>query len=106
MTMSGVIHTPCPDPAAASERAIRAAYAAEGLSPYAWGNGPGDRYGVHSHATHKVLYCLQGSITFTLGPGERSVTLHPGDRLDLPAGTPHGAIVGPDGVTCLEAHRR
>jgi hypothetical protein len=27
-----------------------------------------------------------------------------GDRLDLPAGTAHDAVVGPDGVTCLEAH--
>ena len=28
-----------------------------------------------------------------------------GDRLELPAGTVHDAVVGPDGVTCLEAHR-
>ena len=28
----------------------------------------------------------------------------PGDRLDLPAGTRHDAVVGPDGVRCLEAH--
>ena len=27
-----------------------------------------------------------------------------GDRLELVAGTAHDAIVGPDGVTCLEAH--
>ena len=31
-------------------------------------------------------------------------TSWPGDRLDLPAGTSHDAVVGPDGVTCLEAH--
>jgi hypothetical protein len=29
---------------------------------------------------------------------------NPGDRLDLPAGVRHSAIVGPQGVTCLEAH--
>lgn len=105
--MAEVVHTPWEGAGAASEVSIRAAYAAEGLSPYSWGNGPGDRYSVHTHATHKVLYCLQGSITFTLGgPGARSVTLHQGDRLDLPAGTAHGAIVGPQGVTCLEAHRK
>ena len=28
-----------------------------------------------------------------------------GDRLDLPAGTAHDAVVGADGVACLEAHR-
>ena len=45
-----------------------------------------------------------GSITFGLpGTGE-SAELAVGDRLDLPAGTPHDATVGPDGVNCLEAH--
>lgn len=106
MAAGEVIRTPWPggpQAAAPSEAAIREAYRAEGLSPYAWGNGPGDRYGVHTHATHKVLYCVRGSITFTLG--DRAVELLPGDRLDLPAGTPHGAVVGPAGVLCLEAHR-
>jgi hypothetical protein len=32
------------------------------------------------------------------------VSLAAGDRLELPAGTIHDAVVGPDGVTCLEAH--
>ena len=39
-----------------------------------------------------------------LSVGKR-IDLAPGDRLDLPAGTAHSAQVGPDGVTCLEAHR-
>lgn len=30
--------------------------------------------------------------------------LGPGDRLELPAATAHGATVGEAGVTCLEAH--
>ena len=33
-----------------------------------------------------------------------AVDLAAGDRLDLPAGTRHDALVGPNGVTCLEAH--
>ena len=85
--------------------AIEAAYAAEGLQPYRWTNGPGDRYAVHEHAYAKVLYCLRGSISFTLpGTGE-AIDLQPGDRLHLPAGTPHGAIVGAQGVECIEAAR-
>ena len=28
-----------------------------------------------------------------------------GYRLDLPAGVEHDAVVGPEGVVCLEAHR-
>lgn len=86
-----------------SEASIRDAFRAESLSPYAWSNGPGDRYGVHSHDYDKVLYCARGSITFVVNG--RDVHMEAGDRLDLPAGTAHAAIVGPSGVTCLEAHR-
>ena len=74
----------------------------EGLDPSSWSNGPGDRYGVHEHGYDKVLVCARGSIVFET-PGA-AVGLRQGDRLDLPAGTAHGAVVGPEGVTCLEAH--
>ena len=77
---------------------------AEGLDPGAWSNGPGDRYAAHAHGYDKVLVCAAGSIRFGLAGRGESVTLGVGDRLDLPAGTDHDAVVGPDGVTCLEAH--
>lgn len=77
---------------------------AEGLDPGAWSNGPHDRYGAHDHAYDKVLVCVAGSITFGLPDRAETVELRPGERLDLPAGTTHDALVGPDGVTCLEAH--
>lgn len=76
----------------------------EGLDPSPWSNGPGDRYGAHEHGYDKVIAVAAGSITFGL-PGEgRTIELHVGDRLELPAGTSHDAVVGPSGVTCLEAH--
>jgi len=87
-----------------SEAAIRRIYAAEGLQPHIWGNSPGDRYAFHAHPYHKVLYCLEGSIRFVLGDGT-ALDLAPGDRLDLPPGTAHAAIVGPEGVRCIEAPR-
>jgi mannose-6-phosphate isomerase-like protein (cupin superfamily) len=68
-----------------------------------WGNGPGDTYGWHSHAYHKVLFCLEGSITFHLRDGE--VELVAGDRLDLEPGTEHAATVGAGGCSCVEASR-
>lgn len=86
--------------------ALVARLATEGLDANAWGNGPGDRYGVHAHAYDKVLVAAAGSITFSLPELGRSVELAAGDRLDLPADTAHGALVGPAGVTCLEAHLR
>lgn len=76
----------------------------EGLDPGSWSNGPGDRYAAHDHGYDKVLVCVAGSIRFGLPARGETVELAVGDRLDLPAGTSHDAIVGPDGVTCLEAH--
>jgi hypothetical protein len=77
---------------------------ADGCSaPRTWGNGPGDTYGVHEHAYHKVLFCLAGSIVFHLADGD--VTLEAGDRLDLEPRTEHAASVGPDGCSCIEASR-
>jgi len=76
----------------------------EGLAPGSWSNGPRDRYGAHAHGYDKVLVCTSGSIRFGLPDLGRVVDLAPGDRLDLPAGTRHDALVGAGGVTCLEAH--
>lgn len=81
---------------------LEAAFRAEGLSPSWWTNGPLDRYNPHSHAYHKVLFCAEGAITFIV-PGAGEFRLCPGDRLDIPPGAVHSAIVGPDGVTCAEA---
>jgi hypothetical protein len=72
-------------------------------APRFWANGPRDAYGWHSHAYHKVLFCLSGSIVFHLRDGD--VALEPGDRLDLEPDTDHAATVGPRGVECVEASR-
>ena len=88
-----------------TEAAIRRILAAEELRPYAWSNGPGDVYSAHDHSYHKVIYVVTGSITFGLPDEGRRVTLNAGDRLELPAGIVHDAVVGPRGVVCLEAHR-
>lgn len=76
----------------------------EGLAPSAWGNGPHDRYGAHDHEYDKVLVVAAGSIRFGLPERGDGMDLAVGDRLELPAGTAHDALVGPQGVTCLEAH--
>jgi quercetin dioxygenase-like cupin family protein len=78
---------------------------AEASGCYSWSNGPGDRYVAHHHNYEKVLYCVDGSITFVLeNEGER-IDLKPGDRMVLPAGTVHSAVVGAAGCTCIEGHR-
>ena len=77
----------------------------EGLSPYSWSNGPHNIYAAHSHSYNKVIYVVQGSITFGLPELDKQLTLKAGDRLDLPAGVVHDAVVGSQGVVCLEAHK-
>jgi uncharacterized protein YjlB len=83
---------------------LRSRLQAEGLDPGAWSNGPADVYGAHQHAYDKVIVVAEGSIRFrTAGVGQ-AWDLETGDRLELPAGTSHDAVVGPAGVACLEAH--
>ncbi len=77
----------------------------ENLEAFAWSNKPGDMYAAHEHSYYKVIYCVSGSITFGLPDSDESVTIVPGDRLELPAGVRHNAMVGDKGVYCLEAHR-
>jgi quercetin dioxygenase-like cupin family protein len=89
----------------ATEAAIQAELAGEGLRAYAWSNGPSDRYAAHRHSYAKVIYVVRGSITFGLPDSGEALLLTEGDRLDLPAHTSHDALVGSEGVTCLEAHR-
>jgi quercetin dioxygenase-like cupin family protein len=76
-----------------------------GVEPHAWSTGPGERYGVHSHAYTKLLVCAAGSITFLVGPDAVAVDLRPGEGFVLPPGTSHAAVVGPTGCTCLEGYR-
>jgi hypothetical protein len=93
--------TEAPGPEAAEER-LRSL----GVVPAAWSNGPGDRYGAHEHPTTKLLVCAAGSITFLVGPDELPAELRAGQGFELPAGTRHAAVVGPEGCTCVEGHRR
>jgi quercetin dioxygenase-like cupin family protein len=78
---------------------------AEASGCYSWSNGPGDRYAPHSHSYEKVLYCVDGSITFLLEKDGRKLDLHAGDRMVLPAGTVHSAVVGDAGCTFIEGRR-
>jgi quercetin dioxygenase-like cupin family protein len=105
---SSAIIEPFPDDRAgeAGAAAARERLRAAGVVASQWSNGPGDRYVAHEHATTKLLICAIGSITFLVGPDEESVELRAGEGLVLPAGTRHAAVVGPEGCTCLEGHRR
>jgi mannose-6-phosphate isomerase-like protein (cupin superfamily) len=101
------------EPVLPQEQELRARMQHEGLTPYAWSNGPDDYYAVHSHSYEKVLYCVRGSIRFIIHnrrimedrEGEEYLDLNPGDCMILPPDVRHSAQVGPGGVTCLEGAR-
>ncbi|HMZ06943.1 MAG TPA: hypothetical protein PK078_04935 [Anaerolineales bacterium] len=97
--------TPWPDPEPPSRSTLWQMMVNEGLDPYAWSNGPFDIYAAHTHSYDKVIYIVQGSITFGLPELGQTLTLKAGDRLDLPAGVVHNANVGAEGVVCLEGHK-
>ena len=103
--MSSPLVTPWADSVAPTQSTLWQLMTDERLNPYSWSNSPFDVYSAHSHSYNKVIYVVQGSITFGLPELGKQLTLKAGDRLDLPAGTVHGAHVGAQGVTCLEAHK-
>ncbi len=88
-----------------TEAQLTARLARDGLQATRWSNGPHAVYGAHEHPYGKVLVVAEGGITFTLHRARPEVrVLAAGDRLELPPRTSHSAVVGPDGVVCLEAH--
>ena len=102
--MTAPLVTPWADSTPPTESTLIRLCAEQGLRPYSWSNGPHDNYSAHSHSYAKVIYVVHGSITFGLPELGQQLTLKAGGRLDLPAGTVHDAIVGAQGVICLEAH--
>ena len=104
--MSNVEVYRCRDEQAPTEAQLRRVLEDEGLHPYRWSNAPGDVYSSHVHDYHKVLFVVQGTIAFGLPGQDQRLHLQAGDRLELPQGTAHDAIVGSDGVVCLEAYRK
>lgn len=96
--------TPWPGPELPTEAAISRQLESEGLNYGRWSNGPLDVYFAHSHAYNKVIYVVSGAITFVLPKDGIHLTLKVGDRLDLPAGVVHEAVVSTLGVECFEAH--
>ena len=93
-TTPGLRRTPAPeDPAAALRRS--------GMRPDPWSAGPGTEFAPHRHERTKHLYVVSGTIAFW-GATFARAELAAGDGVVIPAGTEHGALAGPDGVSCVE----
>ncbi|MFO7538140.1 MAG: cupin [Chloroflexota bacterium] len=88
------------------EADLRRELEAEGLEPFLWENEPLAVYEATSFDHNRILYVLRGTIIFGFPIESEPTVLRVGDRLHIPAGVPHNAAVGADGIVCLEAHRR
>jgi len=64
--MNTPLVTPWAGSAAPTQSTLRQLMTDEALNPYSWSNGPFDVYSAHSHSYNKVIYVVQGSITFGL----------------------------------------
>lgn len=72
----------------------------EGYESFRWYDVPGACYPNHRHACDECIWILKGEITFKIE--DETHVLKAGDRIYIPAKTPHEVIV-PDnaGVTYL-----
>lgn len=78
-----------------SERCIKTLEKEGFASVYEWSDGPGVVYGEHQHEGAVTIFVTEGALSLTIS-GETK-ELRAGDRFDIPALTPHSALVGPDG---------
>ncbi len=82
---------------APSLEALRGALTGEGLMVSEWTDSAGTVYPVHAHDYAEVRVVVRGALRIGLPETGEEFTLGPGDRLDLPANTPHWADVSAQG---------
>jgi len=70
---------------------LRRALEREGIVTAWWSDVPGARMAMHAHSFPETRWVVEGFLRVTAEGG--AVELGPGDRLDLPAGTPHATEV-------------
>jgi quercetin dioxygenase-like cupin family protein len=91
---------------APSLEALRGALTGEGLAVSEWSDPAGTVYPVHAHEYPEVRVVVRGQLRIGLPETGEEFILAAGDRLDLPANTPHWADVdGPVPVVYLSASK-
>lgn len=89
-----------------SLEALRSALTGEGLTVSEWADPAGTVYPVHAHEYPEVRVVVRGSLRVGLPETGEEFILASGDRLDLPANTPHWAdVLGHGPVVYLSASK-
>lgn len=76
---------------AITEQEAEAILRKEGFLPFKWHDVPGSSYPLHRHDHDEWLWIIRGEMSFVIH--DQEYTLKAGDRLFLPANTPHTAFV-------------
>jgi quercetin dioxygenase-like cupin family protein len=87
-----------------TEAELRRRLGADGFDVMVWSDSPGRAYTPHLHDHDESLWCVRGAIVFEIVGKEYPLGV--GDRLMLPRGTVHAAVVGPHGATYLIGERQ
>jgi quercetin dioxygenase-like cupin family protein len=82
-----------------SERWIKKFEEENFVNVYEWQDAPGTVYEEHAHKGKVSLFITDGSITFNFSGEKKEVKA--GERLNMPVGVLHSAIVGPQGWTVI-----
>ena len=84
-----------------AEEELEGLLAAMNITAERWTAEAGQAFATHQQALDKRLWCAEGSITFTVNG--KTISLQPGDALDLPGSTAHAALAGISGCVCYES---
>jgi len=85
------------------EGAIISTLESEGLSTEVWSADAGTNKDLKILNYNRSIIVVSGMIRITLPEStEEFADLMAGDRIDIPANTPHGFLVGPAGVKLVE----
>ncbi len=77
----------------------------EGYQSFCWYDVPGVIYPKHKHTDDECIWVLRGVIQFAIQ--DENYVMESGDRIYLPANTPHTATVPPSqGVTFLVGQKK
>ena len=93
------------DPGRPDEDALGARLAADGYQAVRWSSEAAQGYPPHVHVYPELLWLVRGSLTVLLPAEDRMFELTPGDRIEIPQGTVHGTMAGPEGAAYLLATR-
>lgn len=80
---------------------LRRIMADEGFSVFQWTDQAGTSYGLHKHSTDQSHWIISGALELEVQQ-VGTVTLNPGDRDYMPAGTYHAArVIGDEPLVYL-----